>query len=76
MVIEPLKSGYGDAIAINYYDINDPELHPEVKGLIETHNLPIPLTFINGEAVSAGYISYYDLTRRLDQLFKAEQQET
>ncbi|HZD60985.1 MAG TPA: hypothetical protein VE439_11125 [Anaerolineae bacterium] len=72
MVIEPLKSSYGDAVVINYYDVNDPELHPDVKRLIEVHNLPVPLTFINGEAVSAGYISYYDITRRLDKLFAVE----
>lgn len=72
MVIEPLKTSYGDAVSVNYYDINDEDLHPDIKKLIEMHNLPVPLTFINGEAVSAGYISYYDLTRRLDQMFKTE----
>jgi len=72
MIIEPLKANYGDVVAVNYYDISDEDLHPDIKRLIEEHNLPIPLTFINGESVSAGYISYYDLTRRLDKLFTAE----
>lgn len=72
MIIEPLKANYGDGVAINYYDVGDANLHPDIKKLIEEHNLPVPLTFINGESVSAGYISYYDLTRRLDKLFTAE----
>jgi len=72
MVIEPLKSSYGDAVNINYFDINDEDMHPEIKRLVDAHNLPIPLTFINGEVVNAGYISYYDLTRRLDKMFGTE----
>jgi disulfide oxidoreductase YuzD len=72
MVVDPLKNNYGDAVAISYFDVNDEGLHPDIKRLIEEHNLPVPLTFINGESVSAGYISYYDLTRRIDGLFKTE----
>lgn len=72
MVIEPVKSNYGDAVNINYVDINEDGLSDEVKKIVHTYNLPYPVTFINGEAVSAGYISYYDLASKLDQLFKAE----
>ncbi|MBS3909507.1 MAG: hypothetical protein KGZ93_07760 [Actinobacteria bacterium] len=72
MIVDPLKANYGDAVAINYFDINEESLPPDIKRLIEEHNLPVPLTFINGESVSAGYISYYDLTRRIDSLFKTE----
>lgn len=74
MVIEPLKADYGDAVNINYFDINGDEIHPDIKQLIETHHLPFPLTFLNGEAISAGYISYYDIVRRLDQILKKEEQ--
>lgn len=70
MVIDPLKSGYGDAVLINYFDISSEDIHPEIKKLVETQRLPYPLTFLNGEAISAGYISYYDIVQRIDQIFK------
>jgi len=74
MVIEPLKSNYGDAVNINYYDINDRDINPDIKNLVNSHQLPFPLTFVNGEALSAGYISYYDIVRKLDEIFKTEEQ--
>jgi len=39
---------------------------------VETHRLPFPLTFVNGEAISAGYISYYDIVKKLDQILDAQ----
>jgi len=74
MVIEPLKSGYGDAIAINYFDISSDDIHPDIKRLVESQRLPYPLTFLNGEAISAGYISYYDIVQRVDEIFKEDRQ--
>lgn len=74
MVIEPLKSDYGDAVNISYYDINDRDINPDIKNLVNSHQLPFPLTFVNGEALSAGYISYYDIVRKLDEIFKTEEQ--
>ncbi len=74
MVIEPLKSGYGDAVVVNYFDISSDEIHPDIKRLVESQRLPYPLTFLNGEAISAGYISYYDIVQRIDKLFKEEKQ--
>ncbi|MHB8840347.1 MAG: hypothetical protein ACYC56_00935 [Candidatus Aquicultor sp.] len=74
MVIEPLKSGYGDAVVVNYFDISSDEIHPDIKRLVESQRLPYPLTFLNGEAISAGYISYYDIVQRIDKLFKEERQ--
>jgi len=72
--MEPLKSDYGDAVNINYFDINDPDIHPDIRSLVESRQLPFPLTFVNGEALSAGYISYYDIVRKLDEIFRAEEQ--
>ncbi len=74
MVIEPLKSGYGDAVVVNYFDISSDEIHPDIKKLVESQRLPYPLTFLNGEAISAGYISYYDIVQRIDKIFREEQQ--
>ncbi|MDI6715503.1 MAG: hypothetical protein QME63_00980 [Actinomycetota bacterium] len=65
-VIKPLQSDYGDIIDIHYFDVKDDGVHPSIRELVETHNLPFPLIFINGETASAGYISYYSIARKLD----------
>lgn len=70
MVMEPLKDNYGDAVAVNYFDINDDELDPNIKQFFATHDYPFPLTFINGQAVSAGYISYFDLSGKIAEIIK------
>lgn len=72
MIIEPLKDSYGDAVAVNYFDIHDEDLDQRLREFFATHNYPMPLTFLNGEAVSAGYISYYDVSARIDEMLKGE----
>ncbi|MDI6716835.1 MAG: hypothetical protein QME63_07815 [Actinomycetota bacterium] len=68
MLIEPLKAGYGNAVNINYFDVKDENFDASVRELIERYHLPLPLTLLNGEAVSAGYVSFHDLALRIDKL--------
>jgi disulfide oxidoreductase YuzD len=72
MVVEPLKDSFGDAVNVNYFDATDDGIDSELKEIFEVHDYPFPLVFLNGELVSAGFISYYEVSERVNTVLGSE----
>ena len=57
---QSLSRMYGPAIALRYYDLNDPEVqtaHAETIAELREDRLPFPAIFLDGELIYAGAIN-------------------
>ena len=57
---QSLSRIYGAAIALRYYDLNDPQIqtdHAETIAALREEGLPFPAIFLDGELIYAGAIN-------------------
>lgn len=59
-----LKQRYGEAIAVEYVDMADPQNQAEYDQLlavVEARGLPYPLVAVNGNVQLVGTVHYYQV---------------
>ncbi|HEY0735872.1 MAG TPA: DUF1462 family protein [Herpetosiphonaceae bacterium] len=57
---QSLSRIYGPAIALRYYDLDDPQMqaaHAETLADLRDNRLPLPAIFLDGELIYAGAIN-------------------
>ncbi len=67
---EQVAGRYGGAVAVEYVDVYSGALqeHPQVSGLLNKGNVPLPIVCLNGEPTFAGGISLEMIEEELAKL--------
>lgn len=69
-----LRQDFGDAVSVTYHDLarGETRMPEEIASRVNAERLPFPVSAIDGEVVSAGDVSYFALSERIQENLRAD----